>query len=63
MPKVVGLERRVRALFMTSEGNGRNILCELLRIPQRVAGLLQSMAHEVLQLPGEGEVPDTSNRG
>jgi hypothetical protein len=30
MPKVVGLERRVRALFATSEGDGRNLLRELL---------------------------------
>jgi hypothetical protein len=63
MPKVVGLERRVCALFTTSEGNGRNLLRELLRIPQRVAGLSQSMARKVLQLPGEGEVPNMSNGG
>jgi hypothetical protein len=63
MTKVVGLERRVGALFATSEGNGRNLLCKLLQIPRRVAGLLQSMAREVLQLPGKGEVSNTSGGG
>lgn len=63
-PLLVELAGRLREVFKSGEGDGRNILCQLLRIPGRLGSMSDDMARQVLRVPGEGPVPheDPSRR-
>ncbi len=65
MPLLVELERRLREVFKTGEGDGGDILCELLRILGRVGAVLDDVARQLLRMPGNREIPteDASGRG
>jgi len=56
-PLLVELAGRLREVFKSGEGDGRNILCQLLRIPGRLGSMSDDMARQVLRVPGEGPVP------
>ncbi len=55
-PLLVELERRLRKVLKAGEGDGRDILCELLRIPGRLGAMSDDMARLLLQVPGNREV-------
>ncbi len=63
MPLLVELERRLRKVLKTGEGDGRDILCELLRILGRVGAMSDDMAHKLLRVPGNREVPSEDALG
>ena len=52
-------------MFKTGEGDGGDILCKLLRIPGRVSAVSDDMARQLLQMPGNRDIPteDASGRG
>jgi hypothetical protein len=52
-PLLVEMERQLRQVFSEGEGDGRDILCELLRIPGRISSLPEHMARGVLRMPGD----------
>ncbi len=60
---LVGMELELRRLPDCSEANGRSILRKLLRVPRRVAAMLDDLAKKLLCLPGTGEVPGEGNQG
>ncbi len=57
MPLLVDLERQLRKVFKSGNGDGRDILCNLLRIPGRVGAMQDDMARKLLQMPGDRPVP------
>jgi hypothetical protein len=62
-PLLVELERQLREVLGSGEGDGRDILCELLRVPKRISSVSEGVARGVLRMPRDGEVPDVSNNG
>ena len=56
---------RLREVLKTGEGDGGDILCELLRILGRVGAVSDDVARQLLQMPGNREIPteDASGRG
>ena len=62
-PLLVGLAIKLRGVLSTGEGDGGDVLRELLRTPGRVRGLSQRMASGVLQMPGNREVPNGKGGG
>ena len=61
-PLLVELAGRLREVLKSGEGDGRDILCQLLRIPGRAGTMSDGVAHQLLQMPREGTVSneDTS---
>jgi hypothetical protein len=57
------MERELRRLPDCSETDGRDILHKLLRVPRRVATMLEDLARQLLRLPGTGEVPSEGDQG
>ena len=57
-PLLVDLDRRLRRMHESGEGDGRDILRELLRIPGRISSVSEGVARGLLHLPRHGEVPD-----
>jgi hypothetical protein len=57
------MERDVRRVFETSEGDAGNILRKLLDLPKRLAPLSQRVACGVLHVPWGDQVPDAGDRG
>ena len=57
-PLLVELEGSVRQVLSSGEGDGRDILRKLLRIPGRLSGVSEGVARGVLRMPGNPEVPD-----
>ena len=62
-PLLVDMERQLREMLSTGEGDGRHILRELLRVPRRISSVSEDVARGVLRMPGRGQVPDVSNNG
>ena len=58
---LVEMERDLRKVLSTGQGDGGSILRQLLRVPKRVANLSERMARGVLQMPGDRKVSDESN--
>ncbi len=56
MPLLVELAGKLREVLKTGEGDGWNILCQLLRIPGRLGSMSDDMARRMLRVPGEGAV-------
>jgi hypothetical protein len=54
---LVEMEGRLREVFKSCSGDGRSILCELLRIPGRLGGMSYELARQVLRMPREGMIP------
>ncbi len=63
MPWLVGMEQELHMLPNCSETDGRDILCKLLRVPRRVAAMLEDLAHQLLRLPGTGEGSGEGKQG
>ena len=57
-PLLVELARDLREVFASGEGDGRDILRKLLRVPGRIQSVSQRVARGVLHLPGTGTVPN-----
>jgi hypothetical protein len=51
------MDRELRKVLNSGQGDGRDILRELLRIAGRVSSLPEGMARGVLRMSGAGEVP------
>jgi hypothetical protein len=62
-PLLVEMERDLRRVFETGEGDAGNILRKLLHLPKRLAPLSQRVACGVLHLPWGDQVPDAGDRG
>ena len=62
-PLLVALASRLRGVWASGEGDGGDVLRELLRTPRRVARLSKRMASGVLQMPGDWKVPDGQGGG
>ena len=62
-PLLVGLAIKLRGVLSSGEGDGGDVLRQLLRTPSRVEGLSQCMASGVLQMPGDREVSNVSSGG
>ena len=62
-PLLVELDGRMREVLRTGEGDERDLLRELLRIPGRVSGVSADVARGMLRLPRCGEVPHVSGNG
>jgi hypothetical protein len=62
-PLLVEMERDLRRVFETGEGDAGNILRKLLHLPRRLAPLSQRVACGVLHLPWGDQVPDAGDRG
>ncbi len=62
-PLLVEMERDVRRVFETGEGDAGNILRKLLHLPKWLAPLSQRVACGVLHVPWENQVPDARDRG
>jgi hypothetical protein len=62
-PLLVELERRLRKVLKAGEGDGRDILCKLLRILGRVGAMSDDMARQLLQVPGKKEVSSEDASG
>ena len=63
MPLLVELERQLCEVLKAGEGDGRDILCELLRIPGRVGAMSDDTACQLLQVPGNREVSSEDASG
>jgi len=57
-PLLVELGSSLRGMLPSREEDAGNLLRELLRLPRRLAPLSERVARGVLQLPGEGIVPN-----
>ena len=57
-PLLVELARDLREVFASGEGDGRDILRKLLRVPGRIQSVSQRVARGVLHLPRTGTVPN-----
>ena len=62
-PLLVEMDRELRQVLESGEGDGGHILCELLRIPGRISGLSEGVARGVLRMPRGGKVSDVSDHG
>ena len=62
MPLLVELAGRLHEVLKSVEGDGRDILRQLLRILGRAGTMSDGMARQLLRMPSEGTVPneDTS---
>ena len=60
---LVEMERELRQVLDSSEGDGGHILRELLQIPGRISGVSEDVAHGVLRMPRGGKVSDVSDHG
>ena len=60
-PLLVDMEGQLRQVLRASEGDGRHILRELLRIPSRISSVSEDVARGVLRMPRKGEVPNVSD--
>lgn len=52
------MERELQEVLSAGEGDGQDILCQLLQVKWRVNSLLERLSCGVLQMPRCGEVPD-----
>ena len=52
------LDRRMREMLSPGEGDGEDILLELLRLPRRLSGVSEDVARWMLQMPRARKVPD-----
>jgi len=55
---LVALASLLRGVWFSGEGDGGDVLRELLQTPRRVARLPKRMASGVLQMPGDWKFPD-----
>jgi len=62
-PILVEMARNLRSMLHSGEGDGRDILQQLLRVPGRVAAVSESVARGLLHLPGPGDIPDEGSEG
>jgi hypothetical protein len=62
-PLLVEMERDVRRVLETGEGDAGNLLRKLLHLPKWLAPLLQRVACGVLHIPWGDQVPDARDRG
>ena len=60
-PLLMDMEGQLRQVLGAGEGDGRHLLCKLLRIPRRISSLSEDMARGVLQMPRSGQVPNVPN--
>lgn len=60
---LVEMERELRQVLDSSEGDGGHILRELLQIPGRISGVSEDVAHGVLRMPRGGKVSNVSDHG
>jgi hypothetical protein len=60
-PLLVDMDRKLREVLSSGEGDGRDILRQLLRVPGRISGVQEGVARGMLRMPGAGEVPNVSN--
>jgi hypothetical protein len=60
-PLLVDMDRELREVLRSGEGDGRDILRKLLRLPGRLSGVSESVARGMLRMPRAGEVPDVPN--
>ena len=56
MPLLVELAGRLCKVLKSGEGDGREILCQLLRIPCRAGTMSDGVARQLLRMPREGTV-------
>ncbi len=62
-PLLVELEGRLREVFESGNGDGRDILCKLLQIPGWVAAMLDDMACKMLQVSWSWVIPIVPAQG
>ena len=62
-PLLVDMERELRQVLATSQSDGRDVLCELLRLPSRLASVSEHVARGVLRMPGDRALPHVSEGG
>ena len=55
---LVDLDRRMREMLSSGEGDGGDLLLELLRLPRRLSGVSEDVARGMLRMPRAGKVPD-----
>jgi hypothetical protein len=61
-PLLVGMEK-LRRLPDPSKADGRDILCKLLQIPRRFAGMAEDLAPRIIHMSGDGKVPSSNDGG
>jgi hypothetical protein len=57
-PLLVDMEGQLRQMLSTGEGDGRNILRKLLRVPSRISSVSEDVARGVLRMPRQGKISD-----
>ena len=57
-PMLVDLDRRMREMLSSGEGDGGDLLLELLRLPRRLSSVSEDVARGMLRMPRAGKVPD-----
>ncbi len=63
MPLLVEVDRELRQVFSSGEGDGRDILHKLLQTPGRISGMSEGMVRGLLRMSGTGEVPYVPDNG
>jgi hypothetical protein len=59
-PLLVELDRNMRLMLGSGEGDGRDILRQLLRVPRRIAGLSLRSTRGLLRLPATEGISSSS---
>ena len=59
-PLLVEMDRKLREVLSSGEGDGRDLLFKLLRLPGRLSSVSEDVARGVLRMPGTRKVPDVS---
>jgi hypothetical protein len=62
-PLLVGLDRQLREVQRSGQGDGRHLLQQLLRTPGVLARVSESVACQMLRMPGEGAVSNEEGGG
>jgi hypothetical protein len=62
-PLLVDMDRELREVLGSGEGDGRNILRQLLRLPGRLSSVSESVARGMIRMPRAGEIPNVPNNG
>jgi hypothetical protein len=63
MSVLVDLERRMREVQNSNQGDGQDIFLKLLQISKKLPAMLQDMANKLLQVPGDRQIPLEVDQG
>jgi hypothetical protein len=61
-PLLVELEGQLCKVLSSSKDDGGSILRKLLRTPRQLACMSESVAHQLLQMPGSRKVPNQEDQ-